>query len=231
MNNPINYPTNFDFGKHWQTKIVPHLNNKKLLNAIRKGVNSYLAGFPACKKRYRKDTAPAYYTSSDGYYMLMDRKNEEMLEKLRNENKLPEKYLRLESKIAEMDQEEYEEDDVGCKLQERLWRMKDKILKPYTDWNAICNDLETYVLMHSCHWWAPTFELILAKLVEPDEKWHVRIGEKHSTVINKDDTKCFDLLYWAHNRLYNHVFNDPLPDDALNDCTLGGRQAYIDSAE
>ena len=226
----MNYPINYDFGKNWKTKIVPHLHNKKLLKSIHDGVNDYLDSYPGNKTKYRKNTAPASYCSSYGYFNMMERKKDNIIDKLRKEDKLSIRYLRLENKINEMDEEEYQS-LYGCRLQRLLWRLKDKITKPYTSWNAICNDIESYILFHSCHFYAPTFELTLANLVEPDEKWSIRTNEKHSTIINETGTKCFDLLYWAmFSRLNNYVFGDPLDNDDLNDFTLGAQKAYIDSA-
>jgi hypothetical protein len=75
------YPINYDFGKNWQTVIKPFLDNPIILRAIRRGVNDYLSGYPT-QKRYKKNTCPASYSSSDCYYMLMDRRQEEMIKKM-----------------------------------------------------------------------------------------------------------------------------------------------------
>lgn len=107
--------------------------------------------------------------------------------------------------------------------------LKTDILDPYFNWSAIKYKLETYYLSGGCHSWAPTFEIELAQLVEPEEEWYVISSNKHSTVINKNGTKAFDLLYWCNEgRLENYLFNDPLEKE---DPTLGGKGAYFDSSE
>lgn len=94
-------------------------------------------------------------------------------------------------------------------------------------WKHIKYDIESYCLMGSCHSYAPTFQLTLARLVEPEEKWMVRTSDTHTTVINESKTKVFDLLYWAAlGNLDKYLFGK---DVVPNDETLGGKQAYIDS--
>jgi hypothetical protein len=203
------FPTNFDFGKHWKTKIVPHLDNPSVQAAIRKGVYHFSG------RRYKRGTPPASYTSSDAYAMKIMRLKQNLIEKMRKENKLPAKYFELK---------EMEDDD---EVEEMFFEARNKILDPHFTWDKICNNLESYVLFHGCHSWAPTFELTLARLVEPEEKWIVMSSKKHSTVVNKSGTKCFDLLYWQiDGRLENYLFGDPITAD---DETLGGKQAWLDA--
>lgn len=228
----MSYPINYDFGKHWNSKIKQHLDNPKILNAIRKGVNmhaAYESDF------YKKNTPPAQYSYRDHYDSLMTRKEEKLIKQLRKENKLPTEYLEMERKMREMDDDDYEELD----------KLGEKILEPYMSWNVIRYNLESYYLLGGCHEWAPTFELTLARLVEPNEKWRVRTGKSHSTVINQNDSKVFDLLYWAcpDSRIEIYMFGKPMKNflidksqknnvatDVVIDTTLGGKQAYIDSA-
>lgn len=215
------YPINYDFGKHWKDNIVLVLDHPKVQSAIRKGVNEYLSIFPT-KKKYLQYTAPADYSSKDGYMMITDRQRKKMLKMLRMKSLLPKKFLTLEKKVRES---EDDDDDLWIKLEE----MKDKILEPYFSWDKIKNNLETYYLSGSCHWWAPTFELTLAKLVMPNETWKVQFGKAHTTVLNKSKTKVFDLLYWCDNdRLENYLFGDPILEV---DPTFGGKSAYLDSVK
>ena len=206
----MKYPINYDFGKNWNDKIIPFLDNPKIIKSIRKGVNDF-----SNKKVYKKNTAPAFYTSSDAYATLIMEQEEIILNQLRESNTLPKEYLDLEK-------EDDDDDD------EKLYNMREKILEPYFTWDNIKNKLETYVLHHSCFYWAPTFEITLARLVMPEEKWRVQSGDNHATVINENNTKVFDLLYWASidGRLYNYLFGKKM--DKI-DKTLGGKQAYLDS--
>jgi hypothetical protein len=217
----MNYPINFDFGKHWQTRIVPHLDNHDLGKSIKEGVNDY-----STIKRYRANTVPALYSSTDYYATLMERKEELLIEQLRKANKLPARYLKLEKQIEEAGEFEF---DLISQLDHKILKTKREIFKPYLGWDAIKYNLESCILYNGCHSWAPTFELTLAKLVEPEEEWYVRKSERHSTVINKSHTKVFDLLRWA-DRIENYMFGDPLKPDVANDITFGGKNAFIDSS-
>jgi len=217
------YPTNYDFSKHWRTRIVPLLEHPTILKSIRQGVNKYLRQFPTCRERYKKNTPPASYSSRDYYACrLMDRKRELLLARLKQEGKLPPAYLKLERKI------EKDEDD-DQELFGRQLRMQERILKPYTDWNAIKYDLESYYLCGGCHALNPTLGLTLARLVEPTETWRVLSSNEHTTVINSDNSRVFDLIYWVlDGRIENHMFGDEL---CVVDPTLGGKQAYIDATK
>ena len=213
------YPVNYDFGANWKTKIVPHLDKLKVKKAVRDGVNGYLSCWDN-KDRYKANTCPANYSSKDGYAMLMMRKGDLYFEQLEKEGKLPKKYVKLKNSIHDEDDDDYHE---------QLFFMKQEIKESIYAWNKIKYDLESYYLSGSCHWYAPTFEWTLATLVEPKEKWTIRSSDKHTTVINKEHTKVFDLLYWANDdRLEHYVFGDPITNP---DPTLGGKQAYLDSDE
>ena len=211
-------PMNYDFGFNWNTKIKPHLDNPDLNAAIRSGVNGYLSCFPT-RQRYKVNTAAASYSSKDGYAMLMDHRDEVLIEQLRRDNKLPKKYLDLERKVNSPFGNES-----SCYA---LMRMQQQILRPYTCWDAIKYDPETYYLSGACHWYNPTFCLTLARLVEPREQWFVQTSNKHTTVVNREKTKIFDLLYWCNDgRLERHMFGSPVQQ---SDETMGGLQAYTDS--
>jgi hypothetical protein len=198
------YPINYDFGKNWDTKIKPFLDHPKIKRSITKGINSYLRDNDF-NKLYKKGTAPASYSSRDGYFMVMDRKRETKRHELYNPNQLP------------------DDDD-----EQSLMEME-KEIDFYFPWDQIKYDIETYDVIGACHWWAPTFEITLARLVEPTESWRILSSSKHTTVINHDSTKIFDLLYWCGvgGRLNYHLFGDQLND---NDLTLGGKLAFIDAS-
>jgi hypothetical protein len=215
----MKYPINYDFGKHWNTKIKPLLDLPRVQKSLEKGINDYLSRGLSGKK-YKKNTCPANYSSDNCYAQLMMRKRENILERLEEEGKLPERYLELKNTNLE-EEDDYED------LTEEYWDLEQEILKPYFEWNIIKYDLETYYIHNSCHWTNPTFGLTLAKLVEPNEKWMVRRGDEHTTVINKEKTKVFDILYWGiDDRLENHIFGDVIEKE---DKTLGGKEAYLNS--
>ena len=59
--------------------------------------------------------------------------------------------------------------------------------------------MDSYCLIGGCHWWNPTFCLTLANIVMPNEKWIVINSDYHTTVVNSDCTKIFDILYFDEN--------------------------------
>ena len=220
------YPINYDFGKNWDTKVKPFLEHPKIKKAIVKGVNSYLSIFPNNHK-YKKNTPPAQYSSKDWYVTIRDRQEEIIMEKLRTSNQLSKEFLDFEAKIQEHGDYCIGDDDENDP--QTLYDMQQEILAPYFSWDKIKYDILSYCLSGSCHWWSPTFELTLAKLVEPEIKWKVQRGNDHTTVISQDKKRVFDLLYWScDDRIDNYIFNDPIPNDKI-DPTLGGKQAFIDS--
>lgn len=219
---------NYDFGKNWRSKIVPLLSNPKIKMAIKKGVNSFLR----CHKisgKYEEHKMPAYYSTSDGYAELMLRKQEKFFADLKQKGKwhcdlrsTDVELLKQDGVILEEEDSEDEDEDfwiLQAQVEGMIFEHYHRQLKR--------EDLESYVFMHSCHWWAPTFELTLAKLVEPKEKWRVIQSDKHSTVVNKDNTRVFDILYWAiDGRLNSYVLGEVILEI---DPTLGGKKALEDA--
>lgn len=219
----MKYPINYDFGKNWKTEIVPFLEHPKIKRTIARSVNSFHK-YSTFKKKYIKNTAPASYSTRDYYSTLVERKEEIIMDILREIKLLPKEFLKLEKKVIEHGDYCVGDDDDDIKLYE----MQQRILKPFFSWESIKYNLETYYFSGACHWWAPTFELELAKLVEPNIKWKVKRGFKHTTVISTDNSRVFDLLYWVSNsRIENYMFDDPIKDK--QDETLGGKAAYLDS--
>lgn len=221
----MKYPINYDFGRKWHTDVVPHLDNPLIQKAIKRGVNNYLSMFPTTK-RYKPNTAPASYSSNDCYVMLTNEKWKYMYRALKENNMVPKKIIKLKKKLSELDDEEYNDLMVngGQQVYDTIYALQ----KEYFTWEMIKDDLETYYLSGACFWWAPTFELELAELVEPNEKWSVVGSAIHATVMNKERTKVFDLLYWAADwrRMRNYLFGEEFDDD---DPTLGGKMAYEDT--
>ena len=221
------YPINFDFGNNWRKKIAPHLDHPKIKSAIRKGVNAYFesAGLP---NKYKPNTPPAIYSSKDGYVVWLMEKWEQMFEALKDNNMVPKEIIELDEIIANFDSDGV--DDYGYDVDDYCYdagELEEKFRQQFFTWDEIKYDLESYYFSGACFWWAPTFELELAKLVEPNETWRVQRSDIHATVINEDKTKIFDLLYWVcDGRMENYLFGTEIKKP---DPTLGGKQAYLDS--
>ena len=166
---------NFDFGKHWDDRIVPLLSTRRVKICVTQAINTYL-NCVAPGQKYDKKHAPAYYMAWDFY---VDRISE-------YENKMITKLVRarqFRKKAKGEDEDDYYE----------LY-LKDRV-KPYTDHFDRTN-IAAYQCFSACFYWNTTFGLLLANLVEPTEKWRVLKSAWHATVVNEDMTKVFDILYW-----------------------------------
>ena len=259
-------PINYDFGKNWNEKVKPHLDNPELKKAIKRGLRRY--GGMTHRKRF---IMPVDFLYNDFYYMLRERKIDYIVNRLKRDNSIendivlqissygnpdenadiddltlfpdrdtclmhnvmkartttrkPRRFNLKDEKIITNDELEYDSDN-DEELQ--AWtEERERLHKKYFPDSQRKYDLESYVLLGGCYYWAPTFELTLARLVEPNEEWRVREGDKHSTVINKDQTKVFDLLYWIlDGRIENYIFGKPVEEE---DPTLGGKLAFENS--
>lgn len=237
------HPINYDFGANWKKKIVPHLDTLDLRMSIREGIRDYLDQFPKSFDRYCPQTVPASYSSRDLYARLMDKKRRLLLKELRDAEELPKEFLDMEEFVQELL-------DDGEENHEMFWYLEDmkgELLAPYFYWPKLRYNLESYFVSGACHSWNSTFGVTLARLVCPKEKWSILRGHLHTTVINEDHTKVFDILYWGafENRLERHVFGDDFTsldsDDESDDekpkkfnldkrdPTLGGKEAYLDA--
>lgn len=217
----MKYPINYDFGKNWLTKIVPVLDNPKIIRSLKK----LQKDFAKCMNNnsiINSDLSPAKLCFTDWYVTVMMRKDDLTVEKLRKEGKLTKEYLDIENKMNSLPDNDDQFDD----LCEDLMDVQYDMLEEIHNWNNSKYYLESYLMGGGCHFMAPTFEIALAKLVEPTEKWRVQSSKKHSTVINETNTKIFDFLYWCCNGRINHYL---FGDKCNNTKTLGGMRAYLDS--
>lgn len=158
-------PINFDFGKHWEGRITPWLDDARVQQSLKQGMNQYLRD-TARKKRYKSGTCPASHSMEDFYAVLMKAQEERLLEDLRAQGLLPKWYLRLEERFESCDQDSDENEQ---DLAEEVMQARDSLLEPFFTWDMIKHDIESYNVVGACHWLAPTFELTLAHLVCPEE--------------------------------------------------------------
>jgi hypothetical protein len=147
--------------------------------------------------------------------MLMDRKAEQYLKRI----KVPARFAELR---AMMDNDDNDTLEVFLELEAQL-------TEPIRQWSNIKHNLESYYIVQACHWFAPIVMLTLAQLVEPNERWLVRYGTHHTTVINRSVTRIFDLICWGNDgRIENYLFGDDIKED---DMTFGGKRASVLSNE
>ena len=201
---------NYDFKKNWND-IVPLLELPQVKSAITRGINSYLNNDDTRTDKYDKKHFPLYYARGDTIcYILGDNFDMDFTEELQIKGILkldinePNENDFTSCKYYDIAMEEYFENGNYDKYHEYC----QKIIEPYYNYKMKHN-YQSYCLYSGCHWWNNTFGLTIAKLIMPNENWKIVKNDLHTTVVNKEDTKVFDILLY---------------DDKLAD--FGGDKAY-----
>jgi hypothetical protein len=196
---------NYDFKINWDTIVLPLLSHPTIKKNIKKGIQNYIKDGNCYKgTEYNPDKCPASYGRGDSWNTYISDYEEHLVEKL------------LETCILKKDEnkplnEDEFDDYLDSENFEKYSEYKNIILKPFIKYHEITS-LRAYQMFGACHWWNPTFSLSLAKLIYPNEKWFVKSGEHHTTIVNSDEKLVFDILY----------FNE-------KDETKGGKEAINDT--
>ena len=206
---------NYNFKENWYDIIVPLLNTKKVKNAIKKGILGYMNSSLHTNVKFKSyQSIYDYLNNIHGKYYLNKNSSPSDYSSCITEHEMEwESHLleKLEKsgviKPFEFNQDNEDEQEKYESYREYL----DPILKPYVN-NYKKTHMDSYCLWGGCHWWNITFCLTLAKIVLPNEKWEIRSSEYHTTVVNEDETKIFDILYFDKD-----------------DKTFGGNLAYENS--
>jgi len=178
---------NYDFKANWNDIILPLLSHPTVKKSMKKGIMGFLKNGQAYKDfTYEAGKCPASYETSDGWCIYMD----DFIEKL-EEQLLQTGYLKPAPIIKD------EDIDNSPEYAEYL-QYKENLLEPFIKHHERTS-LRSYQMMHACHWWNPTFSLTLAKIIYPNEKWHVKKGYYHTTIVNENETLVFDILYFDQN--------------------------------
>jgi hypothetical protein len=184
---------NYDFKANWNDIIIPLLGLPSMKKSIKKGIISYINdGNCGEDIEYDSNNCPASYGRGDGWAQYMNEYEEKLVEKL------------LKTGILKKDENEpLNEEDLdeyfnGSDNFIKYTNYKNQIIKPFIQYHEnTC--LRAYQMIGACHWWNPTFSLTLAKLVYPNEKWEIKKGFYHTTVVNSNQTLVFDILYFDEN--------------------------------
>ena len=183
---------NYDFKANWNDVILPLLSLPKVKKSIKTGIISYINDGNCFKDTiYNHDKCPASYQRGDGWAVYVLEYEEKLIEKL------------LETGILKKDENEPsdndEMDEYYCSENFDLHEnYKNEIIKPFIKHHEKTS-LRAYQMFGACHWWNPTFGLTLAKIIYPNEKWIVKRGIYHTTLVNKNESLVFDILYFDEN--------------------------------
>ena len=188
---------NYDFKANWDDIILPLLGLPAMKKSIKKGLIKFINdGNCAEDTEYDSKNCPADYGRGDGWAQYIHEYEEQLVEKL------------LKTGILKKDENEpLHEDDLDEDALDDYYQTdnftkyinyKNQIIEPFIKYHEnTC--LRAYQMIGACHWWNPTFSLTLAKLVYPNEKWKVKKGFHHTTVVNSNETLVFDILYFDEN--------------------------------
>ena len=179
---------NYDFKANWNDIILPLLGLPAVKKSIKKGIINFINdGNCGEDTEYNSNVCPASYGRGDGWATYINEYEEKLVEKL------------LKTGILKKDENEpLNEEDLDDYYNEsdnftKYTNYKNQIIKPFIQYHEnTC--LRAYQMIGACHWWNPTFSLTLAKLVYPNEKWKIKKGFHHTTIVNSNETLVFDTL-------------------------------------
>jgi hypothetical protein len=206
---------NYDFQSNWDRIVLPLIALPVVQKSIKKGIQSWIKSQGSeDRQKYRKGESPASYSRTDGWMMAIDEYKETLKGHLISTGFIKE-YEEKEHVYtdAELADDASIEDEFGTEAFQQYCDQTDKALEPFIIHYGNTS-LRAYQMFGACHWWNPTFSLTLAKLIYPGETWIVKRGKEHTTVVNKNKTLVFDILYFD-----------------LADPTLGGATALTTSTD
>lgn len=185
---------NYDFKSNWDMIILPLLSLPKVKKSIKKGITNYINDGNCLQDTiYNPDECPASYGRGDAWYSYISDYKDILTEKL------------LETGFLKKDENEPLTNDNGefddyfeTPNYDNYFNYKTEILRPFIKYHEKTS-LRSYQMFGACHWWNPTFGLTLAKIIYPNEKWIVKEGEYHTTLVNSGQTLVFDILYFDEN--------------------------------
>jgi hypothetical protein len=216
---------NYDFGEHWDTKILPHLQTpqfEKLFRRIKRKskvakVNDYL----------KKDISPVLLSGTCAFCTLTGRL-------IRYELDHQERMTKKEKRLYKKYQSSAKDDQGSEKCWDVYNELEDSILSRINlNWDTNKDHLAFYIPMGQCFLWNRYFGLWLAKKLYPKENWVVEESEEHCTVVCHKSKRIFDILYWSlDKRLEDYCkyhagqWGYKKLKYSSKDVSLGGKDAY-----
>lgn len=185
---------NYDFKANWDIIIMPLLTNPKIKKSIKKGIISYIDDGNCYQNTiYDSNKSPAFYERGDGWSEYIDNYREKLEEKL-----IETGYLKKDKNEPLTNENDELDDYIETENYNIYENYKEQLMKPFIEYHEkTC--IRAYQIFGACHWWNPTFGLTLAKIIYPNEKWTIKKGFYHTTIINKTETLVFDILYFDEN--------------------------------
>lgn len=210
-------PTNFDFGKHWATCIVPILSAESLeiFFDTLYGSVSFRECCPVA--RLQPDEWGKFLNVLFDFFLQDDARFQLLL-------------LTESEDDRELLRELKEQHDHGVPATKInlpfFWKFLRQ--KLHYDWPKHKERIGFYALRRDPTW-SITFGRCLVDLLFPQEVWQVRRSRRWATLYCSSRHMVFDICMWAEdNRLIDHSCGRPYTS---TDPTLGGKQAWEESGE
>jgi len=191
--------TNFNFKKDWEKFCMPIMRTDRIYKAIKKGVkgyvtNSFIEGKPFLKEEpFKKNDYPLRHAQGDSICFVEDEIEERIIPLLKEKGILKDDRNKPLREAYEDEESFFEASDAY--LDEEYTKYKNSIIEPYVDVERMKN-YKYFCLYGGCHWYNPTFGITLARMVMPDIKWKIIVGNYHTTVVSHDEKLVFDILYF-----------------------------------
>jgi len=167
---------NFDFGKHWDTRIVPLLALPEIKTCITRAINQYLK-YENPGKIYDKKHAPAWYILENDDYKKAYAEYE----------------TNITAELVAAGQLREKKDEESIDQYNNYTKRK---LQPYLDHFERTNMAAYRCDKSAGFYWNTSVALQLAYLLEPNENWFVIGNGWYATIINQPKTKMFDMFYY-----------------------------------
>tara|TARA_R110000822_G_scaffold239790_1_gene369481 strand:+ start:79 stop:822 length:744 start_codon:yes stop_codon:yes gene_type:complete len=186
---------NYDFKNKWESIILPLLETIKVKSAIKRGIKDYIKWYLPHNNStsYRSDVLPYYWARGDGHALMWDQIEEEIIGMLEKNNIIM-TYDEFKKKHIKKDEtrDDDDDDDYDDEIYHKYDNYKYPIINPYIR-SIEKKNWRSYVISGACHSWNTSFGYTLAKMVQPNEKWRIQTGCLHTTVVNKENTRVFDI--------------------------------------
>ena len=177
---------NYDFKSNWESIVVPHLKTRPIRQAIRKTIEYYISydKYGHNLKPYKPSLCMAEWSTGDIWFTACETFKAKKIEELIKVN-----IIRVIST----------DDAKNEKTCDKYDKYVDNILKPYMK-HFYLYSLEAHQAFGACHAVNSIFGIVLAKLVCPNEIWRVLSGPNHTTIVNVDKSKVFDIIRFFEDR-------------------------------
>ncbi len=219
---------NYDFGRKWDSEVLPHLKTKEFKKKFRIMKKKYKLAYPKSNVGVDYNNPPNCLGRGDFLDIIANlvEYEKDHPERLTKRERF---LLREEERLSKIEEKiDTEELIMTLNLLEKYIEVRLGL-----DWEHNQDHPIFYIPMDQCYIWNRHFGPWLAKKVCPKERWVVEESKEHCTVVCHHSERVFDILYWSlDGRLEDYCKFHAGQTDwkklkyTSKDKTLGGKEAY-----